>query len=235
MNSSKYISNATGTVYVEFIIVIIPLIILIFGLIQLGLVYAANLMVNHAAARSARAAIVIFPEENEDEYEGVPINQVGSGEEGLETYEAATKNGRLDQIRNAARFTLAPISPAIESYTSSSISSAIGDHSISSALLGLLGWTKFGVAVTFPNGNGSYLSTFSARGPITTRVTYLYKCSIPIVNSIMCDTFHQIDKTAKEELSTVDAENLLTSLGENFLGWRFLAITAERTLPNQGL
>jgi hypothetical protein len=225
--------HGKGAVYVEFLIVFFPMMMLFFGLAHLGLVYGAHLLVEHAAARAARAAIVILPDEQTEDYEEVEINQVGTGGHGLDAYKDAPDGGRLDQIRMAARLTLSPISPSIESYVGESLADALGDHQAASTFVGLAAWTDKAVAVTFPDGNDGYLSEFSPRSKITARVTYLYKCSVPIIRSLVCHPYAELEGRARNELETFGAGGLMagTSLVR---GWRFIAITAERTLPNQG-
>jgi len=222
-----------GAVYVEFLIVVFPMLFLMFGLAHIGFAYTAHLLVGHATARAARAAIVILPDET-DEYAGVALNRIGTDGEGLEAYKNAPEDGRYDQIRMAARITLSPLSPAIESYVGDSLADAIGDHPGVSTLAGLIGpWTDQGVALTFPDGNGGYLTEFSPRQDITVRITYLYKCSVPIVRSLVCRSYSDLDDRAKKELEAMGAKKLL-GLADFILGWRYLAITEERTLPNQG-
>ncbi len=69
-------------------------------------------------------------------------------------------------------------------------------------------------------------------------MTYLYRCPVPIVDRILCHPYEDEDnrnaglgQTAKAELDTVGASQLVNDRGP---GRRFLAISAERTLPLQG-
>ncbi|MCP4602001.1 MAG: hypothetical protein GY847_16040 [Proteobacteria bacterium] len=256
--------SRAGVVYVEFLIVFWPMMLLWLALAQIGLIYGAHIAVHHAAARAARAAIVILPDERdgwEDRYESDPVLTIGTGN-GLSAYESARTGGRLDAIRRAARLTLAPISPGL-------------GFDAGSVIAGLVGymWTEYAVAVIFPDNDGTYRTAFNQTGPLTTRVTYLYKCSVPVVNKLIChnywgaDSFISddirralekagelagvkgsidsgIDPAVQKELATVDAEILgaaglgfeLASVGFEIGGggWQFLALRAERTLPMQG-
>ncbi len=253
-----------GVVYVEFLIVFWPMMLLWLGLAHIGLMYGAHIMVNHAAARAARAAIVILPDESED-WPDEPLT-IGDDSNSLNAYENAPPAGRLHAIRRAARMTLAPISPGLTS--SGNPVGAIAD-----LLVGYL-WTDHAVAVTFPNGDGDYRTTFDATGPVTAQVTYLYRCPIPVVDKIICNRYWGADtilskdiKDALENagklgqalgslesgisdesrriLDTVNAPVLVglglgvelgRSLGVDLGsgGWRFLAMQAERILPMQG-
>jgi hypothetical protein len=242
-----------GAVYVEFLIVFWPLMILWLGLTQIGILYGVHILVNHAAAKAARAAIVILPDE-EDRYEGdqpfTILQDTDNGEDdGLDAYRKAIRGGRLDTIRNAARIPLASVSPSL-------------DIQINSALIDLLAgwvWTEYAVAVTFPGPDGSFLTKFDQTGAVTTRVTYLYKCPVPIVNRILChqywsggygiaignqgqlNWFQGSNKSeAVKILDTVDA-SVLSGLGkavklgiDSNKNWRFMVVEAMRTLPMQG-
>jgi hypothetical protein len=221
-----------GAVYVEFLVVVGPLLLLFLGLAQLALACGAHLLVCHAAARAARAAIVILPDDHEAaSYAGDALNQVGSGAPGLETYAAAPGGGRLDAIRRAARLTLAPASPSLDALSSSSLAGAIGSSAPASIASALAGWTAYAVAVTFPDGEGGYRAAFEPKGSVTVRVTFLFRCAVPVAASIMCRRWTDLDPAAAEEISTNG--NALAGLALAG-GWRLLALTAERTLGNQG-
>jgi hypothetical protein len=245
-----------GAVYVEFLVVFWPLMLLWLGLTQIGLLYGVHIMVNHAAAKAARAAIVIFPDE-EDRYQGderLSILQDANSEDvSLKAYKKAQRGGRLDTIRKAARIPLATVSPSL-------------DISANNAMVDLIAgwmWTEYAVAVTFPDGNGNFLTKFDQTGPLTTRVTYLYKCPVPLISRIMCHRYWRsgnsiqkdsqgnitgqissnnsgINSEAMKILDTVDA-SVLGGVGMGIeLGidkeesWRFLVVEAMRTLPMQG-
>jgi len=264
--------DAYGAVYVEFLVVIWPLLLLLLGITQIGLMYGAHLLVCQAAAKAARAAVVIFPDENVDDYADVEPNHIGtegdgdgggesSGGEGdgegsaggLDAYKNAPDGGRLDQIRMAAKIMLAPIAPALESYVGRSLADGLGEYPITSSLVGVMGWNAYAVAVTFPDRSNAanaeeeskqgeddeeklptYKSEFQNQENITARVTFLYKCPVPLARSIMCKSYDDLSEQAKAELDTVNASTLGNGITSFFLGWRFLAIAAERTLVNQG-
>jgi Flp pilus assembly protein TadG len=223
--------RADGAAYVEFLIVMPPLLLLFFGLAQLGLLYGAELLVQHAAARAVRAAIVVLPDDDEGaDYAGDAVNSVGGSGEGLEAYGTAAPGGRLEAIRTAARLTLAPLSPALGSGASDSIAGALGAGLASSAA-GLLGFTRWTVAVTFPDGEGGYRTAFEPRGDVTARVTFLYRCAVPLARALLCDGWAGLGEGARERLSTTGGGVALAAAAS---GWRFAALEAERTMPNQG-
>ncbi len=221
-----------GAVYVEFLIVVIPFLLMFFGLSHLGLLYAADLLVSHAAAKAVRAAIVILPDEYGD-YDGVEPNHIGTGGEGLDAYRDAPDGGRLEAIRKAARYAVAPIAPRLEIGNPRSLAEAIGDSPTFDTVANLLVTSDLAVAVTFPDGGGGYLTELPSRGLITARVTVLYRCGVPIMRSLVCHSYDELPDRAKQELATVGVSPLM-GMGTQLLSWRFVAITAERTHSNQG-
>lgn len=56
-------THSRGAVYVEFLIVFIPVLTLFLGSIQAALMYGANLVVRHSANTAARAAIVVLDDD----------------------------------------------------------------------------------------------------------------------------------------------------------------------------
>ena len=222
----------SGVVYVEFLLVIMPFLLMFFGLTHLGLLYSAHLLVSQAAAKTVRAAIVVLPDEYGD-YDGVELNRIGTGGDGLDAYMDTPEGGRLETIREAARFPVSPLSPAVESYSPDSLAQALGDHPGMSTLAGLFTWSVYATAVTFPDDADGYLSQFPAEGYITARVTFLYKCSVPIFRGLVCSAWSDLPDRARRELATTGVSALMGT-GTEFVGWRFAALTAERTMPNQG-
>jgi Flp pilus assembly protein TadG len=218
-------------VYVEMLIVTPPLLLLFLGLTQLALVFAAELLVQHAAARAVRAAIVVLPDDAEGaDYAGDPLNSVGSGE-GLAAYRAAPAGGRLDAIRKAARLTLSPISPSFDSIASGSIADALAGAGTGTTVAGLVGFTAWTVAVTFPDGAGGYLSTFGPRDSVTARVTFLYRCAVPLGRELVCSAYGDLPAPARERIEINGGGVAVAAIAS---GARFAALEAERTLPNQG-
>ncbi len=223
----------SGAVYVEFLVVIIPFLTLFLGLTQLALVYSAQLMVEHAAARAVRAAVVILPDDHEEaDYGGVPLNQVGTSGEGLEAYATAPSGGRLAAIGDAARLTLSPVAPSMDSIASSSVAGAISGNGALGLALGALGWNEWAVAVTFVDSEGGYVTSFEPRGPVTARVTFLFRCAVPMARRLMCSSFDDLDSKRREALMTNGG--LLAGIAD-VAGWQLLALEAERTFPNQGI
>jgi hypothetical protein len=104
----------------EFVIAIIPFLLILFAVMQLALCSLARLLVNQAAFTAARAAQVVLPTTtqlapNRFEQPGT----LGDGRDSAADYAISKK---LARIRNAAIYALIPASPLIDSLASSSLS-----------------------------------------------------------------------------------------------------------------
>ncbi len=209
-----------GAVYVEFLVAFIPFFILVLGMMQLALLYSAHLVVQHAAASAARAAIVVFPD-CPARYDGAPENVVNGGGRGDDPASAlasifgasppaspfsrggSSGGARLDAVRFAAGFPLVATSPSLDEITHDSdprrqgIYDAIGGTTSPAVRLafGALAYNSVALAVTFPRSvrETQYLDRFrDSRADLTTRVTYLFHCGVPIVSKMACDDALQL-------------------------------------------
>ncbi len=88
-------SDRRGAVYVEFLIVFLPLFIMFMSLVQLAFVEIANLVTKHAAVGACRAAIVVLPD-NPQLYSKSEVNHADGD--------------RLDAIKAAAKARLLAVS-----------------------------------------------------------------------------------------------------------------------------
>ncbi len=213
------VKDTGGAIYVEFLVVFIPFFIMVLGMMQIALMYAAHLAVQHSAAAAARAAIVVFPD-CEQRYDGAPQNVVNGGGRGDDPASilgsvfgatggsipglgggggAGRGGARLDAIRFAASFPMAAASPSLQELladgnpANQSVLNAIGANSSAAVRLavGALGYNQIAVAVNFPQQANSVSATlqtrFTRRQSLTTRVTYLFHCGVPIVAAMACD------------------------------------------------
>lgn len=83
-----------GAVYVEFLVAFLPVFTFFLCLIQLALLFAARLVVEHSATNGARAAAVVFGDDPAS-YDDEPINTLGGA--------------RRRAVRDAVIITLAPL------------------------------------------------------------------------------------------------------------------------------
>jgi hypothetical protein len=215
-------ADTGGAVYVEFLVAFIPFFILVLGMMQLALMYSAHLVVQHAAASAARAAIVVFPD-CAQRYDGAPENVVNGGGRGDDPASAlgslfgagsapggsgfgsgggSSGGARLDAVRFAAGFPLVATSPSLDELTHDrdprrqGIYDAIGGDTSPAArlALGALVYNNVAMAVTFPRAERetNYRDRWNSREELTTRVTYLFHCGVPIVSKMACDSAIQL-------------------------------------------
>ncbi|HEX6836444.1 MAG TPA: TadE family protein [Polyangia bacterium] len=114
----------SGAAATEFVIVIIPFLLTLFGVMQMAMASMARVLVSYSAFCAARAAIVFVPAEPQSGglSTGSPIplpvatlnegaNQIGKGNNTLTDF---TTSSKAALIRNAASYALIPSSPAID-------------------------------------------------------------------------------------------------------------------------
>ena len=99
---------------------------------------------------------------------------------------------RIKQIRTAAYFPLLTVSPNLfdQGLSPDAVDKAIGGAGDIRAL-GALMYNMGAVAVTFPKDLKSKELTdgkFPANSLVTTRVTYLFRCQVPLAAALMCDS-----------------------------------------------
>ena len=199
--------NSEGSVCVEFAIVLIPLLLFVMGIAQLCLLYAAKLVVQHAATTAARAAIVVLDDEPK-RYGGTPRGTleasatIRSEPRGGKPGEAksltsllrdglATGRGRRSAIQHAAHLPLLSIAPDYRRILTDrhrSVRAAIGDHG-STRLVGSMLYNRAAAAVTFPNRPSASDFHGLSYGPseeVTVRVTLLFPCVVPLASAFVC-------------------------------------------------
>lgn len=204
-----------GAAYVEFLIVFIPVFMMFLGMIQAAMMYAANLVVTHAANTASRAAVVVLDDQESrygDEARNSlagggggdsPMDSVGgllewAGLGGAGGISGGSSGGgsdgasgeRLSAIRSAASIPLLAVSPSFSQLMGSeSVYSAIGGNPAERGLTGAALYNRTAVAVTFPTerGGSAFKTDYEDNEDVTVRVTYLFHCAVPLVSRIMCD------------------------------------------------
>jgi len=73
--------DTSGAVYVEFILSFIPLLFMFLGILQMGMLYAASIAVQHAAVTATRAAAVVLDDDPEryDDQDRLTVTGAESG------------------------------------------------------------------------------------------------------------------------------------------------------------
>lgn len=233
-----------GTVFLEFLIVFVPLWTFFLSLVQLALISHASLIVKHAADSAARSAIVVLPDDP-SEYGGEPAMSVERGRVTIGDISSALASvssaladpsvrsiagafstrtfanlgrSRLNTIRLAAHIPLMPLAPISAGYDPRpSIRKSVAD---TRSLVSSLYYQPLAVAVTFPD-----LEHGEVVGPeITVRVTYAYQCTVPIARNLLCTGFGRLS-------SMDDFDQALFPFAQRFVGGRFKKLQRETTLP----
>jgi len=242
-HSGALLVDRRGTVFLEFLVVFVPLWTFFLSLVQLALISHANLVVKHAADAAARSAVVVLPDDP-NEYGGEPKMTLARGRvtmgdlsralghvsSALEDPSARSVVGafsertfanlgrsRLNTIRLAAHIPLMPLAPVNVGYDSNpSIGKSVGGPR---KLMSSLYYQPLAVAVTFPGLEGDQVM-----GPeITVRVTYAYQCTVPIARNLLCTGFGRLE-------STHDFDQAFFPLAQTFVGGRFKRLRHETTL-----
>ena len=114
----------SGAAAAEFVIVVIPFLLTLFGVMQMALASMARVLVSYSAFCAARAAIVFVPAEPKGGglSTGSPValpvatlsEEAGSVGKGGNTLTDFTTSGKAALMRNAASYALIPSSPAID-------------------------------------------------------------------------------------------------------------------------
>jgi hypothetical protein len=152
------LSNQRGIVFVEFLIAFTPFFLLFLGTVQLAFLAQAHLVVQHAAVRAARSAVITIDDDpffydmeprkklnTKDKPKADPppaqsaLNSVSKGRESSKVEGAEEKGGdRLKRIRTAAYLPLSVISPTRQQVArwipfAASINPALADRSLAAA------------------------------------------------------------------------------------------------------
>ncbi len=242
-NGEALLTDLRGTVFLEFLIVFVPLWTFFLSLVQLALISHANLVVKHAADAAARSAVVVLPDDP-NEYGGEPKMSVERRRVAILDFSRALEGvssaledpsmrsvvgafsertfanlgrSRLNTIRLAAHIPLMPLAPVNVGHDSHpSIRKSIGGPR---KLVSSLYYQPLAVAVTFPGVEGDRVT----EPEITVRVTYAYQCAVPIARNLLCRGFGRLG-------SINDFDRAFFPLAQAFVGGRFKRLRHETTL-----
>jgi len=111
----------SGAAYAEFVIVVIPFLLMFFGLMQMAMASMARVLVSYSAFTAARAAIVIVPMEPAEvsTVKGAASSTINDEQANKIGYGANTRTDfgiskKASLIRNAAAYAMIPASPSID-------------------------------------------------------------------------------------------------------------------------
>jgi hypothetical protein len=173
------VRDSRGAVYVEFLLAFIPLFFMFLGMLQMGLLYGASLVVQHSANVAARAAMVVMDDDpqyyDDEERRKLDTNATGissfvntaggligrffGGSSGGPQW---TGGARLQAVEFAAGMPLLPLSPSASSIIrlpqDESVRGALGmsgfDSPEARVAWGIV-YNQMAMRVTFPTAAGS--------------------------------------------------------------------------------
>ena len=181
----RVLADARGSVMLEFLIAIVPLLVLFLGLLQLALLAVADLVVRHAAITGARAASVVLYDDPRY-YAGAVQGQARDADE------RAASTTRMAEIRAAVQAPLAAIAPGTR---------------VTSPLAELGDYLRATTAITFPSAPDSelLLHDLAHAETVTVRVTHLLPCAVPLAGWLLCKRFGWSSLRQRLELDGADA------------------------------
>lgn len=233
-------SRVRGTTSLELLITL-PIVFLMFlGTAQLALLGMARLVVQHAAHRAARAAIVIL-DDDPSEYDDAERGDLGADE----------PNQRMTAIRKAAGWPLSVLALPPEAILQAGLElpviGTIGadgplggltvEGAVRTGLLetaaGLLFYNDMAAALTLEKG-GAPATLFSPTDDVTAHLYFLAPCRIPLASRLICKSYAELikDEAVKAAIQNVPQSDWQEKLEYSAL--RFMVVEAKETLPNQG-
>ncbi|HKO48577.1 MAG TPA: TadE family protein [Polyangiaceae bacterium] len=250
-----FVLDERGAVYVEFLVAFLPVFILFLGICQIALLSTARFVVQHAANRAARSAVVML-ESSPADFGGVARGWVSTGTGPRQ------QGGRIAPIRLAAYMPLSVLAPPAAWLEPRGQQGSLGDAlavGMHSRAVAALPYNRAGAVVTLQAGplvDELAPEPIGRKAPVTVRVTYLYYCSIPVVRAFGCKSIEELtgEKPSapagpfaltehgsartppQKRLATILAlaEDPMSLARLDVAGARFVVLTAETTLPNQG-
>jgi hypothetical protein len=173
--------DTRGAVFVELLIVALPLLVAFLLLVQMSMAFMTSLVVQHAANAAARAAVVAAAE---DPSVAPPFDELDQflGALGSGPVPAGGSDHVLRTVRNAAAMRLMAISPPFQTGTQSRTVRRALARPEGMQLRGPAAYVRRAVGVTFPGGQPT-----TGNGDISVTVSYLMECSIPLGDYFVCD------------------------------------------------
>jgi hypothetical protein len=218
-----------GLVYLEFLIVFVPIWTFSLCIFQLIQIAQADLIVRHAAQAAARSASVVLPDDP-NEYGGEPERSIARNEVVMGSLpaqiarvseEVVSPSGssgrvvanlgrsRLNTIRLAAHVPLMPLAPmGLGGLTKTTLRRALGGNAaLASALL----HQPVALAISFPDAEGDFVT-----GPdVRVRVTYAFECMVPLARRILCSAFDAARNRSPE------LQHVFLPVAQGLMGGRF--------------
>lgn len=255
-------SARRGIVMIETLMALLPLLFTFLGVIQLALFLMGKLVVQHAAGRAVRSAVVVLDDDPRyyDKADRYDLDAGAAREEGglieigadlSDKYSMLLGGGevqggaRLQAIRQAAFHPLAVLAPNIGALLgASSLRTEVADSPWSRIAVGALLYNRGAASVTVELESGGPVTEEDYHSPVVVRVHYLMACGVPLVNRIMCHGGYELLQASLGIFPSPEAADVMANLQDVASpllrdmilagGGRFVLISAEAVLPNQG-
>jgi hypothetical protein len=147
---------------------------------------------------------------------------------------------RMAEVRKAAYFPLLALSPRATSLRSVSLADSLPSD-FATHMQFSLAYVRAAASISLHDAPGEAAPAsdpVDPKAPITVRVVYFYRCAVPLARTLLCSTLSSligpkgIPTQPGHPLVFAEAPGELRSIaGESE---RFVVLTAEATLPNQG-
>ncbi|UJR79091.1 TadE/TadG family type IV pilus assembly protein [Sandaracinus amylolyticus] len=176
-----------GAAYVEFLLAFVPILTLFLGLVQIGLLYAGNLVVQHAAHRAVRSAMVVL-DDDPRYYEGEPRLVIDGRSatadelaEQLARRDDASSPPRRRTLSRRAAIELAAMTviASIEPRDGDSIADALGTPDLAMRADAVRAATTIDVRVHRPSAD-------TVPPEVRVRITHGFACRVPVVRRLIC-------------------------------------------------
>jgi hypothetical protein len=162
---------------------------------------------------------------------------------GQGTGSAGGSGARLNEIRNAAQGPLLAIAPSAAELRSIASAATTGSHSAD--------YLRSAVGITFPAGPAptdplrTLDQPFEPHEDVTVRVTYLFRCDVPVVRKILYWTGDGMCRSLTDAIAAYPAELTPGSTGgperdptssTSLLSSEdtYMVLRQQATMPNQG-
>jgi len=195
-----------------------------FGLAQLSLMGVGSLVVQHAAHRAARSAIVLL-DDDPAHFDGAPRQQL-----------QAEGEPRLAAIRNAAYAPLSVLAPQFDELLNNVLAAPTLKASLQSDLVttaSSLAYNPVAAAIILEH-DGEPVDSFATNDNVTAHVAYLFSCRVPFARQLICKSLADLkaDEETSKLLERVENPSLQKVLETP--GLYFVVLQGHETLPNQG-
>jgi hypothetical protein len=222
-----------------------------------------QLVVAHSATRAVRSAVVILDDDPEY-YDGAARGDLLGGNpeseykllkfagelnnEYAKLVDAGERKGgaRLEAIRGVAHFPLSILAPSLEVMAGAKgLNSVVGGSPLGRFTISAAAYNQVAASVTLhAESEGPAVDAVAPHTPVTVKVAYMMRCSVPLVNRIMCSSGSELLRAslglpAPERATQIVAglEGVQSPLLRDTLfamGGSYTLLTAEATLPNHG-